>query len=219
MNFLSEISGQFDGEEDSNTNIFALIPLDDELFRVIGLIWTVAQAAQKQFKTKSRQSAATSQVLSNFYGRAERVLQGKTEKLGQFISCLGSLRNDPQIQPKCTKNLFLFLTEFFLDTANLKKVYGHCKRIFSRYKKNPEIAKEAQEQEREEDSFFDHVKCLNLPLPKPNSSLLICRKCHRTSTTGKMAKSRRELIFSASWHNSLWKSRCPCGSSRRIVNL
>ena len=221
LRLLDEISDQFDDdEEEEDANIFALIPLDDEIFRIIGLIWTVSQASQKEFKSKSKQSAATSQFLSNFYEKAGKVLQVKLEKLNQFVSFLGSLRTDPQIQPKCTKNLFLFLTEFLLDRTNLRKVYGQFKRIFSRYKMNPNAnANEFVEDRLEPNSFFDHLKCLNLPIKQPNSSVLICRKCHRTSTTGKTAKSRRELIFSAPWHNSLWKSRCPCGSSRRLLNL
>ena len=213
LNLLNEISSQCDEE---NANIFALIPLDDEIFRVIGLIWTVSQAAQKDFKAKSKRSAATSQVLLNFYEKAGKVLQGKSEKLAQFVNFLGSLRVDPQIQPKCTKNLFLFLTEFLLDTTNLKKIYGQFKRIFSRFNMGKS---EFTEEIPEPNSFFDHLKCLNLPIKQ---TVLICRKCHRTSTststTGKVTKSRRELIFTAPWHNSLWKSRCPCGSTRRILN-
>ena len=211
LGLLKEISGQCDAED---PNIFALIPLDDEVFRAIGLIWTVSQAAQKHFKVKSKQST---QVLANFYEKAGRVLHVKLEKLGNFVNFLGSLRSDPQIQPKCTKNLFLFLTEFFLDRTNLKKICGHFKRIFSRSLKE-EPTDSPYEDEFEENSFFDHLKWLNVPL-KGNSTILACRKCHRTSTAGKVAKSRRELIFTAAWHNSLWKNRCPCGSFRRIFNL
>lgn len=199
-------------------NPISIIPLADECFRSVGLIVSASQAAQKQFKSKANQlrsHQSKHQALISFCDRATDNLVSSLTQLELFTSFLHSLRADPQIQPKCTKNIFLFLTEFYLDPTNLKRVHGNVLRIFSRYAaiKTDHLAVDNESFDGE---FFDSIKCLNLPLSR---TILLCRRCNRASSVTNKKSSRRELIFSASWQQTLWKSRCPCGSQRRLINL
>lgn len=189
--------------------VFSLLPLENEVFRAIGMILTTFKVAQKLLKQKQNQNQQVNPKVAQFYEQA--LIQNSDQET--FTNFLLSLRSDPQIQSKCTKNVFLFLIEFFLDPTNMKKVHGNVLRIFSRYKSDQKIHE--KQMEFSADHFFDSIKCLNLPL---NKTILWCRKCHRCSTAT-VTKSKRELIFSATWHQSLWKSRCQCGSARRIINL
>lgn len=204
---ISELSKAYSYE-----NVFTLLPLENEIFRAIGLIFITAKVVQKYF-SKQKQ---TNPKISNFYEQSSTSLSSQIHLLETFSNFLISLRSDPQIQSKCTKNCFLFLIEFYLDTVNMKKVQGNVKRIFSRFSK----CESHDQPTTTAHEFFDSIKCLNLPINR-NSTIFICRKCHRSSngTSTKTFKSRRELIFTANWQQSLWKSRCQCGSTRRIVHL
>ena len=157
------------------------------------------------------------------------------------MNFLSNLRSDPQIQSKCSKNLFLFLIDFLLDSQNLKKVFGNVLRIFSRYTAAPECESGMEFEDSNfvynnnnvynddnnnnidnNSQFYDSIKCLNLKIHE-NCSLYICRKCQRISTASSKSSttkySKKELIFSAAWQQNLWKSRCPCGSLRRIFRI
>lgn len=195
--------------------VFSLLPLENEVFRAIGLILTTQKAAQKLLKQKQKQSQQVNPKVAQFYEQA--LIQNIDLDMETFTNFLLSLRSDPQIQSKCTKNSFLFLIEFFLDPTNLKKVHGNVLRIFSRHKIHQNIHQNLMALST--DNFYDSIKCLNLPLNKNSNTILWCRKCHRCSTAGGVTKSKRELIFSANWHQSLWKSRCQCGGARRMVNF
>ena len=240
---LSEISILYKENCESSAAIFTLLPLQNEIFRAIGLIFITSKVVQKQFLLKQKQ---TNPKISNFFEQAASSLSSKLNSLETFSTFLISLRSDPQIQSKCTKNSFLFLIEFYLDSANLKKVYGTVLRIFSRFNKEKTTATTPAPTKTTttttptttttferlqtttqttatipKNEFFDSIKCLNLPINQ-NSTILICRKCHRTSSSSinaKTFKSRRELIFTSNWQQSLWKSRCQCGSIRRIINM
>ena len=228
---LSEISILYKENCESSAAIFTLLPLQNEIFRAIGLIFITSKVVQKQFLLKQKQ---TNPKISNFFEQAASSLSSKLNSLETFSTFLISLRSDPQIQSKCTKNSFLFLIEFYLDSANLKKVYGTVLRIFSRFNKEKTTTtttttigilqtatKTTTTATIPKNEFFDSIKCLNLPINQ-NSTILICRKCHRTSSStinAKTFKSRRELIFTSNWQQSLWKSRCQCGSIRRIINM
>lgn len=219
---LSELSKAYA----CNENVFTLLPLENEIFRSIGLIFISAKVAQKYF---SKQNKQTNPKILNFFEQVSSSLSSQIQSLETFSNFLISLRSDPQIQSKCTKNFFLFLIEFFLDPSNMKKVQGNVLRIYSRfYNKIDKIDDQnsilslstTSTSTIKSNDFFDSIKCLNLPINQ-NSTILICRKCHRTSnsTSTKTFKSRREMIFTANWQQSLWKSRCQCGSTRRIVHL
>lgn len=202
------------------TPVITIVPLMDECYRSIGLILAASQSAQKHFKHKSRgiQSSKLSAQFQSFCDRASDNLSGHLSKLEMFTGFLHSLRSDPLIQPKCTKNLFLFLMEFYLDPANCKRVQGNVRRIFSRYNNINYVNSTAADTPN--NKFFDTIKCLNLPLLS-RGGILLCRRCHRASSlnSSKRVSSRREMIFAAPWQQSLWKSRCPCGSQRRLIKL
>ena len=195
-------------------NIFILLPLENEIFRSIGLIFKTSKFVQNFLLLNQQQQQQ--QKIHQFYHEKSKKLSKYFEILDNFSMFLISLPSDPQIQTKFTKNLFLFLIEFYLDSTNFKKVNGAVLRILDRF---PFEKKETDQSESSLDnSFFDSIKCLNLPIQK-NSQIFICRKCHRISTTSKSFKSRREQIFSSNWQQSVWKSRCQCGSIRRLINF
>lgn len=223
---ISELSILYKRNCESSA-IFTLLPLQNEIFRAIGLIFITSKVVQKQFSLKRKHA---NPKISNFFEQAASSLSSNLNSLEPFSTFLNSLRSDPQIQSKCTKNSFLFLIEFYLDPANLKKVYGTVLRIFSRFNKETTTTttsatttstSTATTTTTPKNEFFDSIKCLNLPINQ-NSAILICRKCHRTSSitiNTKTFKSKRELIFTSNWQHSLWKSRCQCGCLRRIINM
>lgn len=214
---LQIIIGMIPSTNSSVENVFCLAPLNDECFRIIGLIWTCSHALKKLFSSKS--SLIKSQTVSFFFNDLIESLSSKLDHLDSFVgNFLGSLRTDPQIQPKCTRNLFLFLIEFFLDPTNLKKVHSNVLRIHSRFSQRAAFETDFENHPQAVSSFYDSIKCLQLPLNDRSGPLLVCRKCWRISTALTTKRSsKRELLFSAAWQTSLWKSRCQCGSLRRLV--
>ena len=245
-----------DTEMNNSSTSSCLLPLDDEIFKTISLIWSSINFVKSQFQLRISQQKQENVV--NFYAKELQKLNENISKFEPFFNFLSSLKSDAQIQSKFTKNLFHFLIEFYLDKANLAKVAGILKRILSRFivdeergvgKKDTVDTADMDTRDMRDDTardvkdtsinddintnntltdntqtnlynnlLFDSIKCLNLPV-KSHSSILMCRKCHRTSFNTKISKSRRELIFSANWQPALWKMRCQCGSLRRQINF
>jgi hypothetical protein len=232
---ISDLSKAY---HDDQLNVFTLLPLENEIFRAIGLIFITSKFVQNQFKILKQKEL--NPKISDFFEQASLTLSSKLCGLETFSTFLFSLRSDPQIQSKCIRNCFLFLIEFYFDSANMKKVQGNVLRIFSRFSSDRGVNSGSNINNNNNNNsnsnsnrssglnttttskheFFDSIKCLNLPINQ-NSTILICRKCHRSSSTStsRTFKSRREMIFIANWQQSLWKSRCQCGGIRRIVQL
>lgn len=72
-----------------------LFPLNEEIFKSIGLIWIVSQSIQRHLKSKI--TSTTNQTLLNFYTQIHETLGETSGKLEFFINFLISLRTDTQI--------------------------------------------------------------------------------------------------------------------------
>lgn len=141
-----------------------------------------------------------------------------------FSSFLAALLSDPQLQSKCPRNVFGFLTDVVLEDASTwRRLSAHIHRIYSRYSSSQSAGPAVSSDLLTLTPMIDSVSGLKLPLSKCLPRLLQCRRCHRLALQGRRGGSqgkgllRGEQIFAAEWQNSLWKHRCKCGSLRRKI--
>jgi len=215
-----------------------LLMLDEEFFSVVTALLTAAEQVMLQIQLLINTPNQRPQSLIIFYTENMLSLEsslislapwasannGKSGSLA-FLTFLQALRSDPQLLTKRSTGIFTFLTDFLLDTVNQDRIWSHMKRIWSRFSGDENGSTTHLDNLlcvplEKSLCIFEAIRGINVPLNKVKSDVILCRRCCRVLLQPKAGSrpSRIENVYSSDWSDSLFTTRCPCGSSRHLIN-